>query len=214
MNTTIKAILALLVLATGCDDASSKPQALKDMPRDQRFYSLLNLVHTNYDPLQLDAMVAGSEVIALGTINDAVDARTIDFLEGPSNPEYTTAFEIAVSEVIKGEPSLSTLYVEIVRAAAIASEDLQAAIPSEPMVMFLTPAPDSFEGSSVTDASEELRANEPLWRFTTPQGLLRESGGGEPSLIAPLEDGPLGLFEEDSAPRDLDSLKDLVEARL
>lgn len=171
-----RAVLLLgltVIVVTACSGESPMPSRGEAAAAD--FATVLRAVSYDYEPFDSPGDLArAADLVVVGRITGARGGRRLE-----AGPQATLT--VAVEKIIKGSAdalTAGTAYVEIPTAAGAEVADLQAAIPSSRVVLFLadrTGVPGT--GASGTEGARI---------FTPyPQGVIMEDGQG---FIGGIED--------------------------
>ncbi|MEE9385141.1 MAG: hypothetical protein V3V08_17185 [Nannocystaceae bacterium] len=167
-----------------------------ETPDGSDLFALMKETHVGQRPLSAKELVHESEAILIGRMVDVQPGRTIDFIEGPSNPIGTAVFHFRIDSELKGgDAGRSFAYVEYLRGG-IPVDGYHEALPgSTPMLVFLGPAASWDE--SVQEAIDEgagFPEGAVLNGFTTQQGLVvARDGQIEHPLTDEIGDDVFGL---------------------
>lgn len=139
---------------------------------DASFFDSLRQGFGNYDAAHsVEELAERSERIAVGTLAGVRPGHTrVERSDvGPS----TAVMELAVSEVLKGEPA-ERLYVELYVGDVFDAARLPEPLPENRLLVFLVP-------SESIDAG--IPDGEVLYWPTTPQGFMVEDGSGQVDAV-------------------------------
>ena len=165
------------------------------------FFSKLQMVDFNFLPLAEVDLINESTAIVRGRIVAVSDGRVIDYAQGASNPLLTMVLDVAVDAVLKGDAEKlgSHVYVELIRAPVVSTQELRQMLPEHPVILFLTRAHWDRERNTYRDEGKGVPEGKELFALRTPQGMLVEYNDiGD--LAQPLSDEP--AFKRGLATRD------------
>lgn len=174
--------LAILAACTGGQTGDEGPSRRPDagQPTDagatgEDFFDSIRGGFGNYDAARSLAELADrSERIAVGTIAALLEGRPFAMSSG----ESTAMVELAVSEVLKGEPA-ERLYIELYVGFVFDAPYVPDPLPENRLVVFLIPAGDTH----VSGGSPELPEGEMLYTPTTAQGVMVERDSGSVDTV-------------------------------
>jgi hypothetical protein len=179
------AIVALLWLAQACSGGQTGDESSPDEPTKDAGTGDGNLLDQivrqsgsgNYQPvMSWRELVMKSERIATGTIVAIRPGPSVD--ESPDDAEHsnvalTAVMELAVAQVLKGDPS-DALYVDF--RVGSAEEGFSGPPPSERVLLFLVQA--DFGNGVLLNSGAGVPPGQKLYVLTTPQALFVETPSG------------------------------------
>lgn len=137
-------------------------------------------VNADYDPASSPADLAQeSDLVIVGEAGDPHTGRM--FGPAPNSPETLTTIvvPIKVNSVEAGTlppGSDGTVYLEVLASSGQPTESINDGLEGRDGIFYLTKFPDNVPASAeLLDADAGRPAGQPLYRATTPQGLLVEN---------------------------------------
>ena len=170
-------------LLSGC--AAAEPTGAPAPGRGvEEFTDAFVGLSADYNPIAEPAVLAAeSSVVIRGTITSVGQGRTYAY--GPDDPAANTAIvlEVAVESVEAGQLTPSDrVFVELPSPGGRPADYYAARLPADlPAVMYLDEA--TVMDGDVLDATAGRPAGYPIYRPSSPQGLLVESPAGVSLLI-------------------------------
>lgn len=183
---------------------------LEDPSINHPFFQLLRLSHVSPRSRTREQMIADSSLIARAKLVGVAEGRTIDFREGASHPIYTAMLHFESTRVLEGTER-SSIYVEIVRGAVMASQ-LEDALPVD-MQMVLVLQPPAWPEATYRFINERsgIPDGETLFGFVYPIGWILQTTNG---IEYPLADDPdESFFSADSLDAVEEAIRDLIAAQ-
>jgi hypothetical protein len=179
--------LVLLAACTGGQTGDEGPNGPPDASRptdagttDEDFFDSLRPVFGNYDAARsVEELAERSDVIAVGTVGSVREGRPASTGRG----EGTAVLELAVIEVLAGSVA-ERFHIELYRGFVFDGAWLPDPLPENRLLFFLIHA---------TAGDAAVLDGEPLYRPTTPQGMMVEREAGS---IDTVDLAVAGTFDE------------------